>query len=279
MNADLIEKHFARMGARIKLVRHEPVINRWGWNRNAFSGRFSVDVQQDRRGEHFVFNVSTEVEDLLEVDLLQVQPKERHLLLMVKDPDVEGKPVKDRFLCGHDEREWFVAAVPGAVSTVTGAMESLKPVAVRAAQARKGLNQKQRIRRRNSAFRRQGEWFFVPAPSAFVQKDAVLRNEPIARSGGKPHFIQFLYREGGQTIFVCPQRPDGVSEVEYERLILSKPKAKGWAWQTRLINPRVLARGEVRHPDHKTITLHGWHEVLMNLENQSRTMQRVAFID
>ena len=97
MNADLMEKHFARMGARMKLVRHEPVLQPWGWNRRSFVDRFSVDIERDRRGEHFVFNVSTDVEDLLEVDLLQVQPKERHLLLMVKDPDVEGKLVKDRF--------------------------------------------------------------------------------------------------------------------------------------------------------------------------------------
>lgn len=34
------------------------------------------DIERDRRGEHFVFNVSTDVEDLLEVDLLQVQPKD-----------------------------------------------------------------------------------------------------------------------------------------------------------------------------------------------------------
>ncbi|NRB76678.1 MAG: hypothetical protein HRU46_20140 [Verrucomicrobiales bacterium] len=279
MNADLMEKHFARMGARMKLVRHEPVLQPWGWNRRSFVDRFSVDIERDRRGEHFVFNVSTDVEDLLEVDLLQVQPKERHLLLMVKDPDVEGKLVKDRFLCGHDEREWFVAAVPGAVSTVASAMESLKPEVVREMQAREGLNQKQRNRRRNSAFRRQGEWFFVPVLDAFVNEDAVLQHEPIARSGGKPHFVQYLYREGGQTIYVSPQRPEGVSVVEHERLIQSRPKAKGWAWRMQRINPRVLARGEVRHPDHKTITLHGWHEVLMNRENQSRTMQRVAFID
>ena len=33
------------------------------------------------------------------------------------------------------------------------------------------------------------------------------------------------------------------------------------------------------HADHKTITLHGWHRVLMNTENQSRAMRNVAFLD
>ena len=41
----------------------------------------------------------------------------------------------------------------------------------------------------------------------------------------------------------------------------------------------VFAKGEVRHSDHNTIVLHEWHEVLMNRENQSRTMRNVAFID
>lgn len=34
---------------------------------------------------------------------------------------------KDRFLWGHDEREWFVAAVPGKATTVAQARNALKP--------------------------------------------------------------------------------------------------------------------------------------------------------
>jgi len=42
-----------------------------------------------------------------------------------------------KFLCGHDERHWFVAAVPGrGVSNVRTAMEALKPAAVRLESAR-----------------------------------------------------------------------------------------------------------------------------------------------
>ena len=280
MNSKLLEKHFSRMGVRIKTIPHRPIPTRWGGFRNGLAGNFSVDVQRDGRGEHFVFNIREECEDKVQVDVLQVKPKDRHLVLLVKDFAAEGsEETKDRFLCGHDEREWFVAAVPGAVSTVADAMESLKPAAVRRVQADHGLNAKKRNQRRNSAFRRQGEWFFVPLPEAFVDESTVLTNEPIARSGGKPHIVQYLYREGGRLVFVCPRHPDGLSEEKYDALIRSKPKAKGWGWQTRRINPRVLARGDIRHPDHKTITLHGWHEVLMNRESQSRTMQHVAFID
>ena len=32
----------------------------------------------------------------------------------------------------------------------------------------------------------------------------------------------------------------------------------------------VHVRGRIRHPDHATITLHGWHRVVLNTEGQSR---------
>jgi hypothetical protein len=44
-------------------------------------------------------------------------------------------------------------------------------------------------------------------------------------------------------------------------------------------NPKVYARGTVRHPDHATIHLPVWHRVAMNTETQSQTMVRVAFLD
>jgi hypothetical protein len=37
--------------------------------------------------------------------------------------------------------------------------------------------------------------------------------------------------------------------------------------------------GSVRHADHKTIVLHGWHRVLMNTEGQAVAMRNVAFLD
>jgi hypothetical protein len=41
----------------------------------------------------------------------------------------------------------------------------------------------------------------------------------------------------------------------------------------------VYARGSVRHPDHATVTLHDWHQVMMNTENTTRQMANLAFID
>jgi len=40
-----------------------------------------------------------------------------------------------------------------------------------------------------------------------------------------------------------------------------------------------FARGWVRHPDHATITLDGWHEIAMNTESQAQAMRQVVFLD
>jgi hypothetical protein len=38
----------------------------------------------------------------------------------------------------------------------------------------------------------------------------------------------------------------------------------------------VFARGAVRHPDHATIVLHGWHRVAMSAEQQARSSHAIA---
>src|ERR671917_139641 len=64
------------------------------------------------------------------------------------------------------ERHWFVATVPESapVGTVRAAKEALKPAEVQVAQGRRGLRAGARNRRKNAAYRRQGEWFFLPVP-------------------------------------------------------------------------------------------------------------------
>jgi len=44
-------------------------------------------------------------------------------------------------------------------------------------------------------------------------------------------------------------------------------------------NARVYVKGAIRHPDHATIHLPYWHQVVMNTETQSRAMAEVAFLD
>ncbi len=199
------------------------------------------------------------------------------MLLLVRKSTAE--PQLDRFLCGHDEREWFVAAVPGKASSVVQAMEALKPADVLAAQAEQRLTARQRNRRKNRAFRRQGEWFFVPAPTLLVDNKLVLRNEPIRRGGGKPHIVEELYRTGGTRVYVCAQHPNGLIEPEYKDVLRRNPQASRWGWKVMMRDAGVYACGRIRHPDHATITLPEWHRVTMNTETQSRTMCFVAFLD
>jgi hypothetical protein len=38
-------------------------------------------------------------------------------------------------------------------------------------------------------------------------------------------------------------------------------------------------RGKVRHPDHRTICLDGWHRVYMNRERFAPHVKQIAFLD
>ncbi len=233
-----------------------------------------VAVAHDRQGEFFDIYAEP---GLAQVEVVDVLPKERHLLLLAR---FTQESRKDKFVCGHDERAWFVAAVPDAegVSSVRTALEALKPELVREEQSRKRLRHDRRQSRRNEAFLRQGEWFFVPAPGFEPDPKLILSHEPIRRGAGKPHWVELLYRSGGETVYVCRDYPNGVLEKEYQRL-RNEPRFARTSWTVMRRNPEVHARGRVSHADHKTILLPCWHRVQMNTETRSRAMANVAFLD
>ena len=210
--------------------------------------------------------------------MLKTDKRDRHLLLFVRTS--EGKAA--RFLCGHDEREWFVAAVPGGASSVLQAKEALKPSVIRMRQSQLKVPTRLRNRRKNAAFRRQGEWFFVPASVWArdpINEKFVLHNEPLRRGTGKAHMVEQLYRVAGELVYVCAKHPNGVSEMQYRRLLQQKASAAQWGWQALRRNPRVYARGKIRHPDHATIMLPEWHRVVLNTETETDAMRNVAFLD
>ena len=269
MESERLVSRFARMGARLK------VQERAARDRGSAATGIAVDVQRDRLGEFFEIRVRPSTE--LRLEVLDVQPAERHLLLLAEE---EGRKLK--FLCGHDERQWFVAAVPereGAAS-VRSAMEALKPAEVRQAQNRQKVKTEDRRRRKTSAYVRQGEWFFMPAPEVAVEEWLILHNEPLSRGpGSKPHTAEFCYRSGGETVYVCRQYPNGLRQADYNRLVEENPGARAWGWRVMQRNPQVFVKGRISHADHKTIVLPGWHRVLMNTENQSWAMRSLAFLD
>ena len=270
MDRELLESRFAGMGARLKVQEGAP--------RNPVGGsaaNLTVDVQRDRKGEFFEIRVRPAVD--LRLEVVDVQPSQRHLLLLAE----EGNR-KLKFVCGHDERQWFVAAVPedNGVATVRTALEALKPVEVQRAQSRQRIKTEERSRRKTDAYIRQGEWFFMPASRVTVQEWLILHNEPLTRgNGSKPHIAEFCYRSGGETVYVCDRHPGGLGEVAYQKLLATRPAAKSWAWQVMRRNPQVYVKGRVSHPDHKTIVLPGWYQVHMNTEHRSAAMQNMAFLD
>jgi hypothetical protein len=262
-----LERAFARMGARVEFGQ---LIKR-----NRLSGRMvsedlALDVRQDRHGEYFL--ISRAQASTTELVVLDVQPRDRHLLLLSR-----SAAEKHRFLLGHDERHWFVASIPEStpVSRVRDAKQALKPNVVQSSE--RGIRTKDRDRRSNAARIRQGEWFFVPAPNARVDRFLVLRNEPIARGGGKPHVCEELYRFGGETVYVSPGAPNGLTDEQYRAR--SEGERSRWNWRVMRRNPKVYVRSRVCHPDHKTVVLDGWHEVFSNTEDLSHAMRNVAFLD
>ncbi|NQT13620.1 MAG: hypothetical protein HQ582_12785 [Planctomycetes bacterium] len=271
MTTSTLEKHFARMGAEVHVTEGRRRGRRG-------SSTFAVDVRNDRKGSFFDITLGREGRQ--EVEVLDVRPGERHLLLLVRN-EAAGRAEKHKFLCGHDERDWFVAAVPDArgVSNVATAMEALKPEEVRQEQVRRKVKPRHRNRRKNAAFVRQGEWFFIPCPDLVVDAKLILRGEPLVRGGGKPHRVDELYRSGGETVYVARGFPQGLTSFAYVRLLARYPDKKHLHWKVMRRNPEVYVRGRVRHGDHKTVVLDCWHLVRMNTETQAAAMQHVAFLD
>ena len=276
MNAKQIESKFAEMGARFRVLEAASPWHSWD-RRGEPRGDYAMDIQRDRHGQFFELRVPKQLSGKLDATVMQSEPRRRHLLLLVRR--LTGEPLPDRFLCGHDEREWFVAAVPGGASSVGQAMDTLQPDGVREALAREQVSWSRRHARKNPAFRRQGEWFFLPEPSFVADENFILRHEPLRRGAGKPHFAEELVRSGGEAVYVCFQHPNGLREREYRRLLLRNAEAPTWRWRALHRNMEVHVRGTVRHPDHATIILPFWHRVLMNTETRSRTMANVAFLD
>lgn len=266
-----IEKNFAKIGAKVNVVTGSREFR-------SVAGNVPVSlniINTDRGGECFQVAIRPEFADQLQLSVLEVQPKDRHLVLLARVVDNSGNAVtKDHFLCGFDERHLFVASVE-AVSSVAAAKASLKPRAI--IEQETGMNNKQSNRRKNKVFRRQGEWFFIPVeinPNPAI----VRKNEPLRRGlgGGKPHIAQFGYRAGGETVRVCREHPAGLNSAEYRALIETNPRARFFNWRDMQRNATAYVKGTIKHPDHATIVLHTWHQVWMNTERRSAA---IAFLD
>jgi hypothetical protein len=277
----LLVKRFEEMGARVKVSTAQPPrFRRFSTNQATVPGIPRLDVRSDNKGEFFDIQFPFNAEPA-QVDVVDIKPDDRHLLLLVKSEGERGQINKSKFLCGHDERHWFVAAIPEkatGVGDVRRAKEALQPPAVKEALAHSGLKPNEQLKRKNEVYHRQGEWFFMPVADLHPAKDLIRKNEPLSRgAGSKPHTMEFCYRAGGETVYVSRQYPNGIPGKTYQALPEKERKAIGWRVMVRDAN--VYAKGKISHADHATIVLPTWCRVLMNTENQAAAMRHVAFLD
>jgi hypothetical protein len=268
-----LEQNFKKIGAEVKIVN---VSTRRRWV--VQPSPITLDVITNKGKELFEISIRDDVAEQIDLSVLEVIKEERHLVLLAKQFDHKGDVVsKDHFLCGHDERHFFVASV-GHVSTVAAAKDSLKPQEIRDNEA--GLDTQKRNRRKTPVFKRQGEWFFVPV-NITPEPYEIRKYEPLVRGGSKAHIAQFACRRGGEPVKVCSQFPNGLTLTEFSEFTAKNPAAKYWIWRSMQRNATVYVMGQIRHPDHATVVLNSWHRVLMNTETERPRsgVVAVAFLD
>jgi hypothetical protein len=281
MSITAVANKFKKMGARVKI---------WDVSDIKTALPFVIDIKKDKQGEFFDIKVKREVELIVQ----DVQPKDRHLLLVTRNTAIRNrsnKPQVGRYLCGHDERNWFVSAISTGASLVVQAKEGLKPTILRQVEAKEGIRTKiaqKRHRKLNSGIKihRQGEFMFIP-DNNFVPSDmAILRNEPLRRGtlgrAGNPHTAQYMYRSGGEVVwtsaFNTKSSAQGFTDGEYRQLIHKNPKAAKAHWTQQRRDANVWVKGKITHKDHATLDLGNlWHKVYVNTENSMTGA--VAFFD
>lgn len=275
MNRENIKELFDKIGARVTIRR--------GTSPRGVSG-LTLNVANDRKGEHFTLTVHPAIDESeINVQMLDYDKQLRQMLLFIRFPNLvqerwSSPPVKNtkepfmtsRLLVGHDEMHWFVAGVTNSM-TVKQAFERLRPDAVTVAMRKNKVKDKNWRKRKNKGFIRQGEWFFVPVHFEEGSQTIIHKTEPISRpTGGKPHYVEEVVRFGGETVYV-----QGESILSPE-LFKKVPSKERYLYSQRVMGATVLGRGKVKHPDHHTVELKGWHEIHLSREDGVATN---AFID
>lgn len=260
LHHESLVRHFEKIGATLR-------VRPWIGGRRRIDPAvtpptFNLDIAIDKGREYFDLRVGR---DAPTFHVLQANSAARHLLLYAVNGRANARDGGERFLCGHDERHWFVATIADRVTTVTDAKRSLLPAALKDA----GLTPDDLARRHTGTFKRQGEWFFLPTDKTF-DGVPIHRGERLMRArGGKPHIAAELVRFGGQQVVLYAG--EEYSLDGWAGMCAANPSLahKG---RRMAKNPEFYVRGPVRHPDHATLILPTWHLVLPNAEGGSVNM-------
>ncbi len=237
MDNEFLERHFDECRLPVEFVDSDPRRrNRWSPAlRRVADEYFFIDVVTRRQREQR-FRIFAD--DHATLQLLDKRPATRHLLLQVRSQPFERKVV-DTYLLGHDERQLFVLH-SDSVTSIREAIEALKPPVVRWAE------------RRGRKVIRQGDWFFIPAPTNFrVLPNMILhQNERI----GGPNAFRWRIRVGHPHI------------AEEQVLVFDTIRRRvGSDWvptPNQLVD--IFVRGKIRHEEHATIELRSWHRAVQN---------------
>jgi hypothetical protein len=262
---------FKKMGSRIKIfdvTKHK----------NALP--FTINILKDKHGEYFEIKWKKQIV----MTVPDIQPRDRHLLLVTRDledRDRSNKASTNFYLCGHDERNWFVSAIPHGAISVQKAKELLKPKELIDFEVQHGLKSKKahkhhRTIKAGTTIHRQGEFVFIPTNLSFDNQPLtpILKNEPMRKSAGSnPHIAEYLYRSGGSTVYISlfnlKSKIQGFTQIEYDKIMKTNPKAKTFNWVQQRVDMAVYVKGTIKHKDHKTLNLGNiWHKVLMNTETR-----------
>src|SRR5687768_17000496 len=108
-----IQQMFRQMGARADLmsvsgVRPTRKQRRFGFVQTdgSFTRPLELDIRRDASGPYFYIRHRKDIR----MEVVDVQPRDRHLLVQATEARTWRQDVS-QFLCGHDERSWFVAAI------------------------------------------------------------------------------------------------------------------------------------------------------------------------
>ena len=274
-SADIAVRRFHDMGADVCINYGTAAEARRFRVRDPELPYIEIDIKRRNRQNKEYFDIRTD----RNIQILDLDKAGRHLLMMVKNDKQKSK-----FLCGHDERQWFTCAIPESakVSTVAQAKQALKPSEF--VSAEKGIKAKN-LHKRHKALssgkgHRQGEFFFIPStfkPDENSFKTVIHHNEPISRGRGRDHFVERLYRIGGEQVLTR----DGIIYTEQEARKYSREhRGERSVFQRRTKDAVVYASGKITHPEHATLDLgSAWYLCVLNTEGASKASTSVTFLD
>ena len=171
-----------------------------------------------------------------------------------------------RYLVGTDELHLFFAELRLPAHGVRAAHSTLKPKDLRNAD--------------RSQYKRQGEWFLIPATDAEVSKldghGGISARERAAAGPSRP-----ADGRGRPRVSVAAGIPAFFRSTALTGML---PRGRGRphvADEVARMDGKEFARGNVRHPDHRTKKLHTWHRVERNTEASTASVatQNATWVD